>query len=90
LIELKDDGSVFLNQEYFNYATGLRMVPDATWEKLFGIPRRKPESLPEQSYCNLALAIQLVTEEAMLNMAREAKRLTGADYLCMAGGVLWR
>jgi carbamoyltransferase len=87
LIELKDDGSVFLNQEYFNYATGLRMVPDAKWEKLFGMPRRQPESLPEQSYCNLALAIQLVTEEAVLNMAREAKRLTGAEYLCMAGGV---
>lgn len=87
LIELKDDGSVFLNQEYFNYATGLRMVPDAKWEKLFGMPRRQPESLPEQSYCNLALAIQLVTEEAVLNMAREAKRLTGANYLCMAGGV---
>ena len=87
LIELKEDGSVFLNQQYFNYATGLRMVPDAKWEKLFGMPRRQPESLPEQSYCNLALAIQLVTEEAVLNMAREAKRLTGADYLCMAGGV---
>ena len=87
LIELKEDGSVFLNQDYFSYATGLRMVPDAKWEKLFGIPKRKPESPLEQSYCNLALAIQLVTEEGVLNMAREAKRLTGADHLCMAGGV---
>jgi carbamoyltransferase len=87
LIELKEDGSVFLNQSYFSYATGLRMVPDAKWEKLFGIPKRKPESPLEQSYCNLALAIQLVTEEGVLNMAREAKRLTGADHLCMAGGV---
>lgn len=87
LIDLKDDGSVFLNQDYFNYATGLRMVPDAKWEKLFGIPKRKAESELDQAYCNLALAIQIVTEEAVLKMAQEAKQLTGADYLCMAGGV---
>lgn len=87
LIDLKEDGSVFLNQDYFNYATGLRMVPDAKWEKLFGIPKRKAESELEQAYCNLALAIQIVTEEAVLKMAREAKQLTDADYLCMAGGV---
>lgn len=87
LIDLKDDGSVFLNQEYFNYATGLRMVYDDKWEALFGFPKRDSESLLEQKHCDLALAIQLVTEEAVLNMAREAKKLTGTDYLCMAGGV---
>ncbi|WP_207515098.1 carbamoyltransferase family protein [Longitalea luteola] len=87
LVSLNEDGSIFLHQQYFNYATGSRMVDDAQWEKLFGIPKRKPESLPEQSYCNLALAVQQVTEEIVLNMAREAKKITGADYLCMAGGV---
>lgn len=87
LIDLKDDGSVFLDQKYFNYATGLRMVYDDKWEALFGFPRRDSESLLEQKHCDLALAIQLVTEEAVLKMAAEAKRLTGADYLCMAGGV---
>ncbi len=87
LIDLKEDGSVFLNQEYFNYATGLRMVYDDKWEALFGFPKRGGESLLEQKHCDLALAIQLVTEEAVIGMAREAKRLTGAEYLCMAGGV---
>jgi carbamoyltransferase len=87
LIDLREDGSVFLNQEYFNYATGLRMVYDDKWEALFGFPKRDGESLLEQKHCDLALAIQLVTEEAVLNMAREAKKLTGAEYLCMAGGV---
>lgn len=87
LIDLKEDGSVFLHQEYFNYATGLRMVYDNKWETLFGFGRREGESRLEQKHCDLALAIQLVTEEAVLAMAREAKRLTGADYLCMAGGV---
>ena len=87
LIDLKEDGSVFLNQEYFNYATGLRMVYDNKWKELFGFGKREGESMLEQQQCDLALAIQEVTEEAVLNMAKEAKRLTGADYLCMAGGV---
>jgi len=87
LIDLKEDGSVFLNQEYFNYATGLRMVYDDKWEELFGFPKRDGESMLDQRHCDLALAIQLVTEDAVLKMAQEAKKLTGAEYLCMAGGV---
>lgn len=87
LVELKDDGSIFLNQAYFNYATGLRMVNDSKWETLFGFARRDSESRLEQQHCDLALAIQQVTEEVVLNLAKEAKRLTNADYLCMAGGV---
>jgi carbamoyltransferase len=87
LIDLKEDGSVWLNQSYFNYATGLRMVPDSKWQQLFGFRRRNPEDELEQKHCNLGLAIQQVTEEAVLLMGQEAKRLTGSDYLCMAGGV---
>lgn len=87
LINIKNDGSVWLNQRYFNYATGLRMVQDKKWEKLFGLKRRVPETELEQKHCNLALAIQIVTEEIVIKMAHEAKRITGADYLCMAGGV---
>ncbi|MBL7928550.1 MAG: carbamoyltransferase [Bacteroidia bacterium] len=87
LIELKEDGSVWLNQEYFNYATGLRMVHDDKWEKLFGFPGRKSETPLEQHHCDLALAIQEVTEDAVIRMAQEAKKLTGSDNLCMAGGV---
>ncbi|HYC86799.1 MAG TPA: carbamoyltransferase [Chryseosolibacter sp.] len=87
LIDIKEDGSVWLNQEYFNYATGLRMVDEERWEKLFGIKARKPETELLPSHCNLGLAIQEVTEEAVIKMGREAKRLTGSENLCMAGGV---
>ncbi|GHB56871.1 carbamoyltransferase family protein [Persicitalea jodogahamensis] len=87
LIELKEDGSVWLNQKYFDYATGLKMVDEAAWENLFGFKKRNPEDSLEAEHCNLGLAIQRVTEEAVIRMGREAKRLTGADYLCMAGGV---
>ncbi|MFY7792388.1 MAG: carbamoyltransferase [Chitinophagaceae bacterium] len=87
LVDIKADGSIWLDQKYFNYATGLRMVHDDKWAALFGFPRREGETDLEQKHCNLALAIQMVTEEIVIKMAEEAKRLTGAEYLCMAGGV---
>lgn len=87
LVDIKQDGSIWLDQDYFNYATGLRMVKEDAWAKLFGFPRRTPEDRLEQHHCDLALAIQQVTEEVVFLMADEAKRLTGSDNLCMAGGV---
>ncbi len=87
LVDIKEDGSIWLNQSYFKYATGLRMVYDKKWEKLFGFSRRALDTEVEQFHCDLALAIQRITEEVVLKMAIEAKRITGADYLCLAGGV---
>jgi carbamoyltransferase len=87
LVDIKEDGSIWLNQEYFNYATGLTMVHEEKWKKLFGFKARKPEDELQLQHCNLGLAIQEVTEETVLLMAKEAQRLTGSDNLCMAGGV---
>jgi len=87
LVTIKEDGSLFLHQEYFGYATGNRMVKDRVWERLFGFPRRSEDGLLEQRYCDMALAVQEVTEEVVMRLAREAKRLTGSENLCMAGGV---
>ncbi len=87
LIELKEDGSVWLNQDYFDYATGLKMVNEPKWEALFGFKKRNPEDSLDAVHCNLGLAIQRITEDSMILMAKEARRLTGAEYLCLAGGV---
>ncbi|HXB41838.1 MAG TPA: carbamoyltransferase [Bacteroidia bacterium] len=87
LIEIKDDGSIWLNQKYFNYAVGLRMAKDDKWNELFGFPRRESESELQQHHCDFGLAIQVVTEEIVIKMAKEAKRLTGSKNLCLAGGV---
>ena len=87
LVDIKPDGSIWLNQSYFTYASGLRMVNDQQWEKLFGIARKTEEQTIEQSHCNLALAIQIVSEEIVLKMAETAKKLTGSKRLCLAGGV---
>ncbi|MES2794494.1 MAG: carbamoyltransferase [Bacteroidota bacterium] len=87
LIEIYEDGSIWLNQDYFNYATGLRMVFDKKWEKLFGFPTRDSEANLEQHHCDLGLAIQEITEEIVIKMAIEAQKLTGCENLVMAGGV---
>ena len=87
LISIKSDGSLFINQSYFNYAVGLRMTHNQKWKDLFGFPKREAESEIMQNHCNLALAIQTVTEEIVLKMATEAKKLTQTENLCLAGGV---
>ena len=87
IVKINEDGSIWLNQDYFNYATGLKMVKEKKWEQLFGFPAIKPDGKVQQKHCNLAFAIQKITEEIVLKMAEEAKRITGSDYLCLAGGV---
>lgn len=87
LVTVFDNGSIRLNQRYFGYATGLKMIRTPLWEELFGIKRRLPEQSIEQAHCNLAMAIQHVTEKIVLQVAAHAKAITGRDNLCMAGGV---
>ena len=87
IVDVKEDGSIRLNQSYFSYATGLRMIKESKWEKLFGFKTRKPEDELLQIHCNLGLAIQHLTEELVQLMTKEAKKLTGASSICLAGGV---
>lgn len=87
LVDIREDGSILLNMKYFKYATGLKMTNNEKWTKLFGIPPRNAESEITQEYMNMALAIQQVTEEIVIKLARTAKNLTNSDYLVMAGGV---
>lgn len=87
LIDIKQDGSIFINQNFFKYATGLRMTDDKKWASVFGIQRRKPEDALTAAHCNLALALQIVTEEIVLKMAAETQRITGSKNICLAGGV---
>lgn len=87
LVDVREDGSLLLNMNYFRFATGLRMTQDRKWEALFGIPPREPESALSQPYMNMALAIQRVTEDVVLKLAQTARSLTGSKNLVMAGGV---
>ncbi|MHC4985756.1 MAG: carbamoyltransferase family protein [Planctomycetota bacterium] len=86
LIDIKDDGSFWLNQKYFGYGAGRRMT-NRRFANLFGGPARKPESPITQREMDLAASVQLVTEEAMLAIANHVHHQTGETNLCLAGGV---
>ncbi len=86
LLQIRDDGSLWLNMEYFTYPQGLTMT-GAGFEKLFGGPARQPESPLTQREMDFARSIQDITEEVMLKMAAFAYKETRLPYLCMAGGV---
>ena len=86
LINIKEDGSIDINQNYFNYLNGSAMT-NKNFADLFGGPARIPESRITQREMDIACSIQKVTEKIILRMARYVKKFTGAEYLCMAGGV---
>ena len=86
LIDLKEDGTFRLKIDYFNYCTGLTMT-NGKFDALFGGPPRKPETNLTQRDMDLARSIQEVTEEVMLRLVRALHRETGAENLCLAGGV---
>ena len=86
LIDLKADGTFRLNMAYFNYTTGLSMTGKRL-HRLFGGPPRKPESALSQREMDIARSIQAVTEEIVLRLATTVHNETGAEYLCLAGGV---
>jgi carbamoyltransferase len=86
LLDLKQDGSFWLNLDYFDFLEGERMT-SGKFHELFGGPPRSPEAPLEQRHLDLAASIQKVTEEAMLRLARQARQTTGLKRLCLAGGV---
>lgn len=86
LIDIREDGSFKMNMEYFNYNTGLTMT-NKKFAQLFDGQPRKPESKLTQREMDLARSVQEVTEEIMIRMARNIKKITGEKYLCLAGGV---
>lgn len=86
VVDIAEDGSIRVNQEYFDYSVGSRMT-SRRFDRLFGGPPREPESALTQRELDLARSIQEITEEVMLKMARFAARETGLDRLCLAGGV---
>jgi carbamoyltransferase len=86
VVEVKEDGSLFLDMDYFNYCQGTTMTSER-FHSLFGGPPRPPESQITQKEMDLAASIQVVTEEIVLAAATHAHELTGKAKLVMAGGV---
>jgi carbamoyltransferase len=86
LIEIREDGAVWLNMDYFSYPHALKMT-GRKFARLFGGAPRTPEGPLTQRELDLARSVQVITEEVMLKMARRAHQETGMRDLCLAGGV---
>lgn len=86
LIDLREDGSFWMDMRYFNYCAGLYMTSGKFYD-LFGIKPRKPEDELKKKDFDLAASLQKATEIVMLNLAGHAKETTKKDNLCLAGGV---
>ena len=86
LFHTKPDGSFRLDMRYFGFLDS-DVITNERFDELFGGPARRPESRITRREMDLAASIQLVTEEAVLALARHAKEVTGSRNLCLAGGV---
>lgn len=86
LIDVKEDGSFWLDQDYFNYSAGLTMT-SPKFHELFGEPPRDSEAKLTQFHMDIAASIQAVTEDVMMRIVNHVHKVTGLDNLCMAGGV---
>ena len=86
LVDIKDDGSLWMDMSYFNYCHGMTMTGPKFHELFEGEPRTAESDLT-QKHMDLAASIQVVTEEVMMKMALHARELTESRNLCLAGGV---
>ena len=86
LVEVRADGSIKLNDRHFTFMYGDKMVSDSDWHELFGFARRNKGDAILSRHKNMALAIQDVTEQIILNMAAHARQISGEENLCVVGG----
>ncbi|MFO1172370.1 MAG: carbamoyltransferase [Hyphomicrobiaceae bacterium] len=86
LMDIRPDGSFWLDQSYFDYATGLTMT-SPKFDALFGGPPRKADEPLTQHEMDLAASVQKVTEDVMLKITRDLAQAYGIRNLCLAGGV---
>ena len=87
IVDLKNDGSFKLNQKYFDYSAGLRMI-NKNFEKLFNKISRIPEKENlEQFHMDIARSVQEVIEIIILRITKSIYEETKIENLCLAGGV---
>ncbi len=85
IVQIHDDGSFSMDQSWFDYLAGDRMVSKRFAER-FG-PARQPEGPLTLREANLARSVQEVIELMVLAVARHARELTGQTRAVLAGGV---
>ena len=93
LLTQQPDGAFELDMRYFAFHTDTEVAYASRMRDLLGPPRTRGKAWDlendpaDQRYADIAASLQLATEDAILGLAREARRRTGCDNLCLAGGV---
>lgn len=93
LLQLRPDGSFELAMPYFAFHTDSDIAFSPKLVALLGPrrPRGKPWDLlyseDDKRYADIAASLQWATEEALVALAKEARKRTRCENLCMAGGV---
>ncbi len=87
VVDIKDDGSIRLNLDYFAHGYSTTRTFNAKWEELFGRPQRPRETELGDFHRDIAHSGQKIVEEIMVKMAAHVHKETGMDDLCLAGGV---
>jgi carbamoyltransferase len=81
------EGRYQVNFDYFSFDAFGELRPfKRRFFEVFGPPRQKGEELNDR-HRDIARALQVVTEEIVLHLARELRRVSGVRQLCLSGGV---
>jgi carbamoyltransferase len=87
VVDIKDDGSIRLNLDYFSHTYSTTRTFNRRWEALFGQPQRASEAELTDFHRDIARSGQQVIEEIMVKTARFVQKSTGMKRLCVGGGV---
>jgi len=86
LIDVKDDGSIHLNMEYFAF-TYDKVMTNKKFSKLFGIQPKTKNEKTLQIHFDIGASAQKVLEDVILKMVNHIHTKTKMKNLCIGGGV---
>jgi carbamoyltransferase len=86
LIDVKDDGSIHLNMEYFAF-TYDKVMTSEKFSKLFGIEPKTRDEKTLQIHFDIGASAQKVLENVILKMVNHIHSKTKMKNLCIGGGV---
>ncbi len=87
IVDIKDDGSIRLNLDYFAHTYSTTATINDKWADLFGRPQRPSETELDDFHNDIAHSGQKIVEEIMVKMATHVHKQTGMSNVCLAGGV---
>jgi carbamoyltransferase len=86
LIDVKNDGSIHLNMEYFAF-TYDKVMTSKKFSKLFGIEPKTKDEKTLQIHFDIGASAQKVLEDVLLKMVNHIHTKTKMKNICIGGGV---